>query len=110
MYWLKMKEVVMARVAVGHAMAQDVPHCDEDGVGDDRDHFLVPTPASQTVISRRQGAVAGAHSTPYTRSRWRGRGSGKVGGRIAGRPGPDGRPPGRPRRKVVAHHIDLRSR
>src|SRR5262245_35020712 len=59
-------EVVTARVAVRHAMAQDVPHRDEDGVGDGGDGFLIPTPASHAVILRGQIAVAGAHGTPGT--------------------------------------------
>src|SRR5262249_40131748 len=59
-------EVVTARVAVRHAMAQDVPHRDEDRVGDGRDGFLVPAPASHAVILRCQIAVPGAHGTSCT--------------------------------------------
>jgi hypothetical protein len=57
-------EVVAAEIAVRHSMPQNVPRGDQDGVADSRDRFLVATPASNSVILRRQVAISSPDGAP----------------------------------------------
>jgi hypothetical protein len=45
-------EVVGAELAVLHAIPQDVPRCDQDGVRYRRNRLLVATPASNAMTRR----------------------------------------------------------